>query len=289
MTTDRQSLTIPQWYDNRHTHLGYIDVMTTCLAAFLIGWTDKVKHWWTWEMMGWQEIAWIRQLLNIWGDGGVAGDCMDMPTPKHIGRWQEIAWIRQLPNIWGDGGGGRRLHGYANSQTYGEVVGWQEIAWICQLPNIWGDGRRLHGYANSQTYGEMVGWQEIAWIRQLPNIWGGGGVAGDCMDMPTPKHMGRWWGGRRLHGYANSQTYGEMVGWQEITWISQLPNIWGDGGVAGDYMDKPTPKHMGRWQEIAWISQLPNIWGDGGVAGDYMDKPTPKHMGRWWGGRRLHG
>ena len=147
------------------------------------------------------------------------------------------------------------MHGYANSKTYGEMVGWQEIAWIHQLPTPehmgrwWGD-RRLHGYA--KTYGEMVGWQEIAWIRQLPNIWGDGGVAGDCMDTPTPKHMGRWWGdrrlmdtptpkhmgrwwgGRRLHGYANSKTYGEMVGWQEIAWIHQLPNIWGDGGVTGD-------------------------------------------------------
>ena len=104
---------------------------------------------------------------------------MDTPTPEHMGRW------------WG----GRRLHGYA--KTYGEMVGWQEI----------------DGYANSRTYGEMVGWQEIAWIRQ--NIWGDGGVAGDCMDTPTPKH-----------------NYGEMVGWQEIAWIRQ--DIWGDGGVAGD-------------------------------------------------------
>ena len=77
--------------------------MTTCFATFLIGWIDKMKHWW------------------------------------------------------------KEIDGYANSKTYGEMVGWQEI----------------DGYANSKTYGEMVGWQEIAWIRQLPNIWGDGGVAGD--------------------------------------------------------------------------------------------------------------
>ena len=107
---------------------------------------------------------------------------MDTPTPKHMGRW------------WGD----RRLHGYANSKTYGEMVGWQEIAWIRQLQNIWGDG----GVAGD--------------CMDLPNIWGDGGVVGDCMDTPTPEHMGRWWGDRRLHGYANSRTYGEMMGWQEI-------------------------------------------------------------------------
>ena len=38
--------------------------------------------------------------------------------------------------------------------------------------------------------------------------WGGRRL----MDTPTPEHMGRWWGDRRLHGYANSKTYGEMVG-----------------------------------------------------------------------------
>ena len=158
---------------------------------------------------------------------------MDTPTPEHMGRWWGGRRLMDTPTPehMGRWWGGRRLHGYANSRTYGEMVGWQEI----------------DGYANSRTYGEMVGWQEIAWIRQLPNIWGDGGVAGDCMDTPTPEHMGRWWGGRRLHGYANSRTYGEMVGWQEIAWIRQLQNIWGDGGVTGDCMDTPTPKHMGRW------------------------------------------
>ena len=146
-----------------------------------------------------------------------------MDTPRHMGRWWGGRRLMDTPRHMGRWWGGRRLHGYA--KTYGEMVGWQEI----------------DGYANSRTYGEMVGWQEIAWIRQ--NIWGDGGVAGDCMDTPTPKHMGRWWGGRRLHGYANSRTYGEMVGWQEIAWIRQLPNIRGDGGVAGDCMDTPTPEH----------------------------------------------
>ena len=98
------------------------------------------------------------------------------------------------PEHMGRWWGDRRLMD-TPTPKHGEMVGWQEIAWISRTYGEMVGWQEIDGYANSKTYGEMVGWQEIAWI---------------------------------------SRTYGEMVGWQEIAWIRQLPNIWGDGGVAGD-------------------------------------------------------